>query len=97
MREILVAREHLAAGARPGDLVRLMRLQPYRAQRLALAADAWQSAELQAALEGLLELDLLGKGLGLDGQPLPSSDERAALALQIWLAERVRRAGGGSR
>ena len=97
LREVLVAREHLAAGARPGDLVRLMRLQPYRAQRLALAADAWQSADLQAALEGLLELDLLGKGLGLDGQPLPSSDERAALALQIWLAERVRRAGGGSR
>jgi DNA polymerase III delta subunit len=93
LREILVVREHLAGGARQGDLVRLMRLQPYRAQRLAAAADAWQSAELQAALEGLLELDLLGKGLGLDGQPVPSSDERAALGLQVWLAERVRREG----
>ncbi|HMJ81231.1 MAG TPA: DNA polymerase III subunit delta [Candidatus Dormibacteraeota bacterium] len=91
LREILVAREHLAAGARAGELVRLMRLQPYRAQRLAAAAEAWGSVELQAALEGLLELDLMGKGLGLDGQPLASSDERAALGLQVWLAERVRR------
>ena len=97
LRELLIAREHLAGGARPGDLVRLMRVQPYRAQRLASAGDAWQSAELQAALEGLLELDLLGKGLGPDGQPVPSSDERAALGLQVWLAERVRRAGAGSR
>ncbi|MGZ3586336.1 MAG: DNA polymerase III subunit delta [Candidatus Limnocylindrales bacterium] len=92
LREILVAREHLARGAREGDLVRLMRLQPYRAKRLGEAAGGWTGAELGAALEGLLELDLLSKGMGPDGQPVPSSDERAGLVLQAWLAQHVARA-----
>ncbi len=95
LRELLLAREHLSSGARPGDLARLMQLHPFRAEKLAEAAASWTSDELVGALEGLLELDLLSKGLGPDGQSVPTSDERSALALETWLAERVAPAPSG--
>jgi len=97
LRELLVAAEHLASGARPPDLVRAMRLQPFRAQRLAEQAAGWSAAELEAALEGLVALDLASKGIGLDGRSAPSSDERTRLALQVWLAERCARTATGER
>jgi DNA polymerase III delta subunit len=91
LRELVVAADHLASGTRPGDLVRAMRLQPFRAQRLAEQAAAWTTVELDAALEGLLGVDLASKGIGADGGPAPTSDERGRLALDLWLAERVAR------
>jgi len=91
LRELVVAADHMAAGTRPADLVRVMRLQPFRAQRLAEQAATWTTAELDAALEGLLRVDLAGKGIGEDGGPAPTSDERGRLALDMWLAERVAR------
>jgi len=91
LRELVIAAEHLASGARPADLVRAMGLQPYRAERLAEQAAAWSAAELEAALVGLLDVDLTGKGIGPEGGPAPSSDERSRLALDVWLAERVAR------
>lgn len=93
LRELLIAAEHLAAGARPAELVREMHLQPFRAQRLAEQAATWSSGELERGLEGLLEVDLASKGIGPDGAPTPTSDERTRLALDLWLAERVARRG----
>jgi len=91
IRELVVAADHLASGAREPDLVRLMRLQPFRAQKLAGQAQLWTTAELDAAFEGLLGVDLASKGIGPDGGPAPTSDERSRLALDLWLAERVAR------
>jgi hypothetical protein len=91
LRELVVAADHLASGTKPGDLVRAMRLQPFRAQRLAEQAAAWSTVELAAELEGLLGVDLASKGIGPDGGPAPTSDERGRLALDLWLAERVAR------
>jgi len=87
-----VVRDHQAAGTRPQDLVRELKLQPFRAQKLSEQAARWAAPELDDALEGLLELDLASKGISLDGTPRPISDARSSLGLQAWLAASV--AGG---
>lgn len=92
LRELIVVRDHQAAGTRPQDLVRELKLQPFRAQKLSEQAARWAAPELDDALEGLLELDLASKGISLDGTPRPISDARSSLGLQAWLAGSV--AGG---
>jgi DNA polymerase III delta subunit len=85
LRELLEVADRLAAGETPGSLVRSMRLQPFRAETLARQARAWTVAELAAALEGLLELDVLVKGVG----GAVAGDSQVRLAFDLWLAERV--------
>lgn len=96
LRDLLVVREALGAGTRPNELPRLLKLQPFRAQKLAQQADVWSLEDLGLALEGLLALDLESKGIALDGPPVPISDERSALALRVWLVERVAGSGGAA-
>lgn len=91
LRELIVVRDHQAAGTRPQDLVRELKMQPFRAQKLAEQAGTWSATELGHALEGLLELDLASKGISLDGTPRSMSDARSALGLQAWLAGSVAR------
>jgi DNA polymerase III delta subunit len=86
IRELISVREHLDSGARAGDLVRIMKLQPFRAQKLVDQARAWSVDELVAALEGLLDLDLQSKGISRDGSTVQMSDARDALELQVWVA-----------
>jgi len=87
LRDLIAVREHLDSGARPGDLVRTMKLQPFRAQKLAEQAGAWSADGLHRAVDGLLELDLRSKGITLDGSTAQMSDARDALGLQVWIAE----------
>ena len=89
MRELLEVADRLASGETPGSLVRSMKLQPFRAETLARQARAWTVAELGAALEGLLELDALVKGVG--GAPV--GDATIRLAFDLWVADRVASAG----
>jgi DNA polymerase III delta subunit len=96
LRELVDVRERLAHGTRASELPRLLHVQPYRAQKLAEQAAAWQLSELEDALEGLLELDLESKGIAGDGRNVSVSDERAALGLDLWVAERVARSRAGS-
>jgi DNA polymerase III delta subunit len=91
LRELVVVRDHIADGTRPSDLVRELKMQPFRAQKLAEQAGAWAPGELDDALEGLLELDLASKGISLDGTPRSISDARSRLWLQVWLAVAVAR------
>ena len=97
LRELLLVREHLEAGLRPAHIVKELRLQPYRAQKLTEQAGRWTLDELEAALEDLLDLDLASKGISLDGSTRQMSGPRDALSLQAWLArhalpiERTRR------
>lgn len=85
IRELLEVADRLAGGETPGSLVRSMRLQPFRAETLARQARAWTVAELAAALEGLLELDALVKGVG----GAVGGDAAVRLAFDLWLADRV--------
>jgi DNA polymerase III delta subunit len=91
LRELIVVRDRLAGGTRPQELPRLLKVQPFRAQKLAEHAATWTLAELEAALEGLVAVDLETKGLATDGRTISVSDERATLALEAWIAERVAR------
>jgi DNA polymerase III delta subunit len=96
LRELVIVREHLDSGTRPPDLVRALKVQPFRAQKLAEQARAWQPAELEAALHGLLDLDLLSKGIAPDGSPRSLSEDRSRLALIAWVAGCAPRAPSGS-
>jgi DNA polymerase III delta subunit len=85
LRDLVLVREHLDAGSRNADIVRSMRLQPYRAQKLAEQARSWTGDALVDALDGLLELDMRSKGITTDGAVRQMSDGLDALALAAWL------------
>jgi DNA polymerase III delta subunit len=97
LRDLLVVRELLGAGTRPNELPRLLKLQSFRAQKLGEQAGTWSLEDLEGALEGLLALDLESKGIALDGSTPQMSDERSALALEVWIVEWVAGAEGAGR
>ena len=86
LRDLLLVREHLDTGSTPPQIVKAMKLQPFRAQKLAEQARTWSLPELEEALADLLALDLRSKGISLDGSTLQMSEEVDGLALQAWLA-----------
>jgi DNA polymerase III delta subunit len=88
LRQLLEIRDRLAHGAAPGDLVRLLKLNPFRAEILARQAMHWDVTALEAALDGLLEIDLASKGLAADARS-SSAPMTGPLALGLWLVERV--------
>ncbi len=85
LRELLEVADRIASGEAPGSLVRSMRLQPFRAETLARQARTWTVGELAAAMEGLLELDSLVKGVG----GAAAGDSQVRLAFDLWLADLV--------
>ena len=85
IRELLEVADRLASCETPGSLVRSMRLQPFRAEILVRQAAAWSLPELESALEGLLELDALVKGVG--GRAADAARQR--LAFDLWITDRV--------
>jgi DNA polymerase III delta subunit len=91
IRELLDVRDRLSTGTRPHELPRAMKIQPYRAQKLAEQAGSWTLQELEDALDGLLALDLETKGIAPEGHTMNVSDERAALGLEVWITDRVAR------
>lgn len=88
-RELVQVREHIEAGSTPSRIVREMRLQPFRAQKLSEGARRWTLPELEDALADLLALDLRSKGISLDGSTPQMSERIDALLLQAWLARHV--------
>ncbi len=97
LRELLLVREHLEAGSKPPQIVRDMKLQPFRAQKLTEQARRWSLEALEAALEDLLALDLRSKGISLDGSTIQMSSALDALDLQAWLARHVAAPTGARR
>lgn len=87
IKELIEIADLAASGAPPAAIIRTLKLNPYRAERLTEQARAWTQPELQAALEGLLELD--GALKGREG----GGELRRRSAVSLWIAERVRRAG----
>lgn len=87
LRELLIVRDHMDAGTRPPDLVRVLKMQPFRAQKLTEQAGAWTMPELESALAALVDLDLRSKGISTDGSTVQMSDERDMLAIVTYIAE----------
>ncbi len=85
IRELIEVQDRLERGESPGSLVRSMRLVPFRAETLARQAQAWSGPELDAALQGLVELDAQVKGVG--GRA--STDARDRLGFDLWITDRV--------
>jgi DNA polymerase-3 subunit delta len=85
LRELLEVADRLAAGEAPGTLVRSMHLKPFRAEQLARQARTWTVAELAAALEGLLDLDMAVKGV--PGRSVGEAQRR--LGFSLWLADHL--------
>jgi DNA polymerase III delta subunit len=85
LRELIEVQDRLERGESPGSLVRSMRLVPFRAETLARQARVWTAPELDAALEGLVELDAQVKGVG--GRA--STEARDRLAFDLWITDRV--------
>jgi DNA polymerase III delta subunit len=95
LRELLLAADLQAAGASNADLVKAIGGHPYRVEQIAIKARLWTTAELGAALEGVLDLDAAFKSAGENGM----TDSQARLAFAIWMQDRVASSGprGGSR
>ncbi len=91
LRELAVVLDHLLGGTRASELPRLLKLQPFRAQKLSEQARTWQPAQLDEALAGLLELDMLSKGIAGDGGPRSMSEGASRLYLAAWIGQSVSR------
>jgi DNA polymerase III delta subunit len=87
IKQLIEVADLLDAGTPARELVRVLKLNPYVAEKLAAQARAWTLPELDAALEGLLELDAELKGRSGGGEL------RRRAAVSLWIAERVRRPG----
>ena len=85
LREIIVAADLAAAGRRPPDIVKAIGGHPFRAQKLVEQARRWTLPELDAALEGVLELDAMIKGAVDSG----STERQVRLAFTMWVRDRV--------
>jgi len=85
IRQLIEVADYLAGGMRPGGLVRALRLKPFQAEKLAGQARRWSPWELIAALDGLLELDSLVKGVG----GTTATEAQRRMAFSLWLSELV--------
>jgi DNA polymerase-3 subunit delta len=85
LRELIIAADHVAARGRPADLVKLIGGHPFRAQKLAEQARRWTLPELEAALDGVLELDAMVKGAPDSG----STERQRRLAFALWVRDRI--------
>jgi DNA polymerase III delta subunit len=85
IRELIEVADHLAAGAAPGSLVRTLGLKPFRVEKLVGQARRWRLAELDAALEALLDLDAAVKG----APGAAATERQRRLLFARWVAERV--------
>jgi DNA polymerase III delta subunit len=89
IRELIEVGDLVASGARPATIVSELKLKPFRAEKLVEQTRAWELPELDAALEGLLQLDALVRG----ANGTASDPGRVRLAFSLWIADRVARVG----
>ena len=85
LRELIDIADRLDAGTPLPAVARELKLNEFRARKLAEAARAWTVDELIGALDGLLALDASIKGV------VPATEAQRRLAFQLWLRDRVAR------
>ena len=95
LRQILIVRSLRDAGEQPPAIARAAgitgRGAEYRLQVLSRQAMAWEPEDLAQALAGLVEVDLVSKGIPVGSRPLRRGAADGPTALLLWLAERVAR------
>ena len=88
IRELLEMNDRLASGERLPSAAKAMGIaSEYRAQTLAAQARGWTVPELRAALDGVLELDAMVKGVPDTGQDAA----QRRLAFTLWVIDHVDR------
>ena len=87
IRQLIEVGDLLDAGTPAPEIVRMLKVHSFVAQKLATQSRAWAPPELDAALAGLLELDAELKGHNGGGEL------RRRAAISLWIAELVRRPG----
>jgi len=85
IRELLQVADLIGSGATPAEVIRVTKLKPYPAEKLSVNARLWTVAELEAALNGIFELDVTLKGRA-DRSSTPG---HFRLELMLWLTEHV--------
>ncbi len=85
VRELISVLDAQVRGESIQDAARAMKLKEYPARKLWEQAHAWRTDELDAALNGLLELDGTLKG------EAAADARRRRLAFLVWIAERATR------
>ena len=89
IREILEVADLAATGQPPQAMTRTLKLHEFRLKKLLEQARLWTPQELEAALEGLVELDAAAKGV--EGR----AESSFRLGMTLWLATIVASAGQG--
>lgn len=89
LRDLILVREHLDSGSTNPQIVKELRLQPFRARKLTEQARTWTLPQLEGALVDLLALDLRSKGITVDGSTPQVSEGIDALTVQTWIARHV--------
>ncbi len=84
IRELIIVAELQSLGMDNRAIVAESKLNPYVAQKLAQQVRRWTMPELEAALDGLLEVDA---GMKNGGEGI------GRVAVELWLAEKIARRG----
>jgi DNA polymerase III delta subunit len=85
VRQLLEVADRIADGQGPRELSTTMKLHPYVLEKLVRQAHAWSVEELTAALDALLELDVMVKSADRTG----SSEQGRRLAFVLWVDDHV--------
>jgi DNA polymerase III delta subunit len=85
IRELVEVADRLASGEKESSIPRAMGIHSFRAEQLVVQARRWTLAELEAALDALVDLDATVKSAPGYG----ASEAQRRLAFTMWLAERV--------
>jgi DNA polymerase III delta subunit len=97
LRQLLIIRSLVETGEKPPAIARAAGITgppktlEFRFQTLSRQAASWEPAELTEALVSLVEVDLVSKGLPVNGRPARRGSAEGPTALLVWLAERVTR------
>ena len=90
IRELLELTDRMASAKNLAEVGRAMKINSsYRMERLATQARRWTSADLIAAIDGLLELDAIVKR----APDRPAGDAHRRLAFSLWIADHVGTSG----
>jgi DNA polymerase III delta subunit len=85
IRELIIAADLRQSGARNAEIVKALGLKSYPAELRVEQSRGWTLPELDAALEGLVELDATVRG----APGTPVGDAQRRMAFSLWIAERV--------
>ncbi len=84
IRELLIVADLVSRHAPPAEIMKTLKAKEYPTRKLTEQVRAWPIEDLEAALSGLLELDVAIKGT--DRQASPG---QVRLAFAVWLADCV--------